>query len=375
MVDDGSTDNTRELLEPYTDRIRYIFQENQKYSGARNTGIRAATGEYLAFLDSDDVWLPDKLAKQVAALDAHPQASLVYSQVSYIDADGKPARFCGQLQYGGSSAEVAVSDPTRDLLFGSVVLTPSIAMVRRCIIEEVGPLDSKLTYAEDRDLWRRVARKGPFIYLPEVLAYYRVFGWEKVLKREASDQLIVQPLSIVERALASWPGDAAEVEPLRKKANATLYIRAALASYQLGQGSQGRAQLERAIDEDPGLGQREPLIDLAADRARLIQADSGSINQSIDFINTFFNHLPPPVLQHRAARQEAVARLYVGNAFEQYQAGNMADVRRMLRKAVAHSPACLRNRGVVSMAVEAWAGSTIADRLRQAGRGFLKLAR
>ncbi|MCK4819314.1 glycosyltransferase family 2 protein, partial [bacterium] len=73
VVDDGSTDNTKEVMEPYMDRIRYIYQENAGVSAARNTGIKAAKGDWVAFLDSDDEWLPGKLAVQIRAVERHPQ--------------------------------------------------------------------------------------------------------------------------------------------------------------------------------------------------------------------------------------------------------------------------------------------------------------
>src|SRR3989304_595361 len=78
VVDDGSTDNTRTVLTPYMDRIQYIVQDNKGRSEARNRGIHQSQGEFIAFLDADDLWLPDKLSQQVAALDEHEQAVLAY---------------------------------------------------------------------------------------------------------------------------------------------------------------------------------------------------------------------------------------------------------------------------------------------------------
>ncbi len=83
VVDDGSKDNTRERLAPYLDRIRYVYQENQGPSAARNTGIRSATGEWVALLDSDDLWHPRKLELQVKYLQAHPEVGLLGSDRVY----------------------------------------------------------------------------------------------------------------------------------------------------------------------------------------------------------------------------------------------------------------------------------------------------
>ena len=93
VVDDGSQDNTRDVLADYSDpRIRYIYQENRKLPGARNTGIRAGTGEYVAFLDSDDLFTPGKLERQVAVLDRSPDVGLVASGWTEVDAQRNPLR-------------------------------------------------------------------------------------------------------------------------------------------------------------------------------------------------------------------------------------------------------------------------------------------
>ena len=90
VIDDGSTDGTDQVLHArYGDRIRYVWQENQGESAARNRGIALARGEYIALLDSDDLWLPDKLAKQIPFLDSHPGAVLALPQVWQINANGE----------------------------------------------------------------------------------------------------------------------------------------------------------------------------------------------------------------------------------------------------------------------------------------------
>ena len=90
VVDDGSTDNTKELLQPYADagKIHYVYQANKGLAGARNTGIRMAKGEYIAFLDDDDEWLPAKLDRQVAFLDADHSVSMVFCKEWLMDAEG-----------------------------------------------------------------------------------------------------------------------------------------------------------------------------------------------------------------------------------------------------------------------------------------------
>ena len=85
IFDDGSTDHTQQLLSPFKDRIRYIYQENQERSAARNTGLRYAKGEFIAFLDADDYWLPGKLLRQVKVFEQYPEIDLVYSKAYLVN--------------------------------------------------------------------------------------------------------------------------------------------------------------------------------------------------------------------------------------------------------------------------------------------------
>jgi glycosyltransferase involved in cell wall biosynthesis len=144
VVDDGSKDDTRQRLEPYFDRIKYIFQENKGLSAARNTGIRAAKGEWIAFLDADDVWHPAKTRLQLAV------AAQGYQMVGS----------------GGSTDRARVSmDGTivraltvRDFLLWTPV-APSGTMILRSCFDVVGGFDENLRSVEDRDMWLRVATK------------------------------------------------------------------------------------------------------------------------------------------------------------------------------------------------------------------------
>ena len=88
VVDDGSTDHTREALRPYFDRIQYVYQENEGACRARNLGITLSKGEYVACLDCDDLWLPNKLEQSISVLEANPGAAFVFTACYTIDPDG-----------------------------------------------------------------------------------------------------------------------------------------------------------------------------------------------------------------------------------------------------------------------------------------------
>jgi glycosyltransferase involved in cell wall biosynthesis len=169
VVDDGSTDDTAEVLAPYFQRIQYIHQPNQGVSVARNTGIKVATGELIAFLDGDDRWLPSKLALQVKCLAKNRDAGLVHSNVSYFgtnDERERPAKGSLTTYAGDCYAE----------LFLRNRITTSSVLVRRDCLEKVGLFDERIRKAstEDYDLWIRIARFFEFAYVPDPVVLYRV---------------------------------------------------------------------------------------------------------------------------------------------------------------------------------------------------------
>ena len=163
VVNDGSTDRTEEIALSYVPRIRYIKQENRGLAGARNTGIHAAVGDWIALLDSDDLMTPEKLAKQAAVIQANPDLVLVYSAFSFLHPDG-------------STEEIPVFPAIElwpALRYRSPIL-PSTSIIRRSALLELGGFHSLPT--EDWDLWIRLIRRygaKAFQDLPESLLLYR----------------------------------------------------------------------------------------------------------------------------------------------------------------------------------------------------------
>jgi glycosyltransferase involved in cell wall biosynthesis len=168
VVDDGSRDGTRERLAPYMDRIAYIRQENQGVSAARNAGIRAARGDLIAFLDSDDVWHPRKLDLQLRYLCAHPETALV-GAVSFRDVP----RAWPVLPDPASLPAQRVA--LEEVVLRSPFPTSTVVVRRRCL-EAVGGFDTGLRNAEDRDLYIRVVSRYPVAKLSAVLVWGRSEG-------------------------------------------------------------------------------------------------------------------------------------------------------------------------------------------------------
>lgn len=166
IVVDSSTDDTPRILEAYGSRIRVIRSEPRGISAARNTGICAAQGKYIAFLDADDTWVPSKLEKQVASLERHPSVGLVCSDVLFRDDSGvRPGR-----AFAGAQPRAGMVLP--DIFTGSFLGTLTVVARRECF-DDVGMFDETITASEDHDMWLRISRKWAVDFVDEPLAEYR----------------------------------------------------------------------------------------------------------------------------------------------------------------------------------------------------------
>ena len=151
IVDDGSTDGTARIVEEFrqerTDSIQYIFQTNQGVSAARNHGVVRSSGELLTFLDSDDVWQPEKLAAQIAFFNARPMAQICQTQEVWLRRGTRVNPRNKHRKFGG------------DIFLRSLELclvSPSAVMMRRTLFERMGGFDEQLPACEDYDLWLRI---------------------------------------------------------------------------------------------------------------------------------------------------------------------------------------------------------------------------
>lgn len=166
IIDDGSTDHIQAwVAQNITDpRVRLIAQANQGLSAARNTGIANAQGEYVAFLDADDLWEPTKLEVQVRYLDNNSAVGLVYNWIAVIDAQGKPT---GKVWRGDIEGDVL-----EEVLQRNIIDCPSVLVRRKCF-DDVGVFDRTLRSVEDWDMWIRIATRYNFGVTREALVYYR----------------------------------------------------------------------------------------------------------------------------------------------------------------------------------------------------------
>ncbi|MGN6222354.1 glycosyltransferase [Pseudoxanthomonas sp.] len=257
VVDDGSTDGTGEhLAARYGDRIRYVWQANAGVSAARNHGMRLARGRYLALLDSDDEWLPEKTARQVAWLEAHPDAGMVLCDVERVDSEGRLIdvfRRREVIREDGRVLRWVIHNPA---------LAPASAILRREVFEDVGGFDESLRTAEDIDFHLRIAQRWPIGVVEQSLV--RAMRGHDGLSAEAStyDDYV----RVVERAVRAARGEVADEE--LDRALAGTYARNARGMLIRGRWRDGW-QLARAawrLTPDPAI--RRELLRLAPFAAR-----------------------------------------------------------------------------------------------------------
>lgn len=187
LVDDGSTDDTAEVLAGYGDKIRVVRQKNAGPAIARNRGIAVATGEIIAFLDSDDQWLPTKLERQVESLEAAgPDATCCLCNCTVLYANGGKTTTFAIADTIPDCATGLWLNPVAVLLNRFVMFNQAIA-IRREVLERVGYFDETLRFGEDYELPFRLALEGPWTILRDELVVYHEASpgsWAKAAMRE-----------------------------------------------------------------------------------------------------------------------------------------------------------------------------------------------
>lgn len=240
VVDDGSTDDTRERLAAFGERIRYIYQHNRGLSAARNTGIRAANGDWVAFLDADDLWHSQKTEIQLRAARGVAGCGLI---------GGRPAtELPGSLPPDPSTKRLTV----REFLL-SAPIGPSSALVRKNLFETCGVFDESLESVEDRDMWLRLAAHAPCVQVDSRCWWYRTHAAQ--MNRNAQ-RMFDNYKRVLDKFFAGFPG----FSNLRGLGYSYLYFDAAWAFYLQGDRAKAVVYLLRS-----GLRYRSSLTGAAGD--------------------------------------------------------------------------------------------------------------
>lgn len=358
VVDDGSTDDTIDRLTTYGDSIYYIYQENRGRSAARNRGIHQARGQYIAFLDADDCWLPDKLNKQITLIESHRELGLVYSWAQAIYGDEKRSRILGQ-----DFDQTGVFDAFEGLTLGKSIPILTV-IVKREYLQQAGGFDEEITVVEDWALWLRVALQCKFGFVPKVLAFYRLSG--KCLPEEWAQYNVQETrISAIRKAFALAPETSTIcLSPdLESRALSRAFFQGSLTDYAVGDISSAKDRFAKAIDHDPKFffEARDEWLESLVSFAMLLYDTGASQSTAEEFMIRVFEQLPNAAFSLRHVRHKAMGTLKAGYAFWAQQNRQPLVARQLMRRACRYYPLLLLNLGIVSICIQ----GTFLDRIRR----------
>ena len=237
VVDDASSDTTREVVHRFED-VRYIRHDtNCGVAAARNTGIKASTGKYLAFLDDDDRWLPNRLIKYVSVLEANPEITVLDGQ-NIVEGDGETKLY--------PEAKSAPSGSVFHSLLIDNFMQIDNFMVRRKDFQKVGYFDEQLQAEEDYDMWLRFSFHFPFTFIQGPVAIQRFSCQGQAISNMAKESYAETHLQIIERALAMLP-TTEEYAEIRRETYASLFLRIVRAYVRTGDMGRMRSHILTAL--------------------------------------------------------------------------------------------------------------------------------
>ena len=209
VIDDGSDDATSELIPAHYPQVRYLRQANTGVAAARNRGIQTARGEWLAFLDSDDAWLPQKIEHQLIAIERYPDSVLIHGDEIWIRHGKRVNAMKKHAKTGGWIYRRCLP---------LCVISPSATIIHRAIFASVGLFDESLPVCEDYDLWLRITARCPVHFLDEPLIV-KYGGHEDQLSRRywGMDRFRVRALEKMLAANLNAPEHQATLEALVDK--------------------------------------------------------------------------------------------------------------------------------------------------------------
>jgi len=248
VVDDGSTDETREVLGGFGDRLRVISQEQRGPSAARNRGILESAGRLIAFQDSDDLWAPDKMRLQLNFTARHPEVDIVFGNMGNFSGSGFPES--PEITHPEIYSYLQEHCASLDRMFEKLLQTDFVplptVLMKRCCLTRLGGFDEDLTIAEDYDLWLRAACLFRFGFVDSILVFRRRHEGN-LINRFASR--LSQQATVLEK----FKGNASLMNEERihliDRTLSALYYDLGSFEFKKGQFAQAHAHLRRCTGE------------------------------------------------------------------------------------------------------------------------------
>jgi glycosyltransferase involved in cell wall biosynthesis len=360
VIDDGSTDNTAQIAAAFAPRIQYIYQPNAGLSAARNTGIKIATGQYIGFLDADDLWHPDFLATLTDLLERHADWGAVYAGNLFIDARGK--------LLSQSVHKVIAAQRLHDALVDDIFFPPCAVLVRKTALDAVGLFDESLRACEDWDMWLRISAQYRFGSTSQTLALYRRHG-----SNMTGDLARMQEnmLAVVRKHFGAEPSDSRDWSSEQQRAFGGVYFRLGLANYQRRQNETAQAWVKKAFLLCPSLASSLDVFYMlgCADQPAGYVGDVETLHLNENAENLFatLDSLFADVsisAALRAKRRASYAMAYFALGILAYRQRALRQTRAYLLRAFLCQPTLLMNSQWRSTFAKTFLGARLLDSLR-----------
>ena len=340
VVDDGSTDNTQEVVKAFTDheKFHYIYQENQGLAATRNTGLRAAKGEFIAFLDADDIILPNKLEIQVNWLRNHPEYGLVGSGYYYMDEQGVPIE---EQRPWLRAPKLEIED----LLFDCPFIVHAI-LVKKEWVDKVDGFDPKLRRVEDWDMWMRMAYAGCKMgWVEEIVCAYRMFPGQMTRNAAAQKKVTISVMN----KFFDQPGLPESLLALKSDVLTEVYLVCAGREYGANQCEDAQESIANAIKLTPALAtsRQDELIE-----SLLSWTSNPFVGDPIEYTTRVFDHLPDNAVNIRQKKRWALGEIGLRTFFTAKKNEDWPTVRRAGQVVASNAPTRMLNRGVVSILLQ-----------------------
>ena len=364
VVDDGSTDETREIISQYGKEVHYIRQENRGLGGARNTGIQAARGDYVGLLDADDIWLPEFLVTMMSYADSQPDSAVLYCFAQGMDAEGKelPQIFGGPVR---SPEKIYQS------LIRANFIIPSTMVIKRSTLISNGLFEQNnrdIHGCEDWDLWLRILSHSPeskFIGVPKCMVRYRLHGNSLSDKPEKMQNAV---RAVIRKNFGDENGDIESWSEDKKKAYGGVYRYNLLSSIQR-QNKWDRADeyIQKALSVDATISEDLALFyDLAlgnqmpgyrgSQDGLSLETNSRNIDRVLK--NAFSNSNSHAIIEYR---KRTFGTAYMALGLVAYNAGKMRLCRQSLLKALYYHPRLVENSLLVGDLLKSFLGRRIIN--------------
>jgi glycosyltransferase involved in cell wall biosynthesis len=363
VIDDGSQDNTRQVVAQFGNQVRYIWQENQGLSAARNTGLRAARGEIIGLLDADDLYDPNFLSTLVSILEANPEADAVYCAARAVDATNN--------LLPQSIGRVVPSSQLYNTLINGNFLVPLCMVAYQSCYDKVGLFDKRLQGCADWDMWLRIAKKCTVIGTNEILARYRI-----VPQSMSSDHkhMFNDRMAVLQKHFGITASDLSHLTPVQRQAYSRAYLTTAVEYLQRHELDQASRCLRKMLEFSPDLVTRlDVFYELGCgDQAKGFRGDFSTLNVHqnasvlLEMLEKLFHDpsLLPDVIGYRRV---AFANAYLALGLLFYGTRQFRAARGFLLRALATNPRHAFNRQLLLPLAKSLLDARLIDWL---GRGY-----